>query len=147
MLGIWFIAAIAFGAQAAERYVGTVIKVETAPAALLIQLDGGTQKWVALQSDTNLLRVAPGEKDLTRAAKLRFEEVREGDRVLARAEGEPAIAGQIVVLSQGDLARKQQNERDDWKKRGVSGRVASVNPETGEVTVNTAARFGSAPLW
>ena len=49
--------------------------------------------------------------------------MREGDRVLARAEGEPAIAGQIVVLSQGDLARKQQTERDDWKKRGVSGRV------------------------
>lgn len=152
MLALWLTAAtasmVAAGAwatpEAAERHVGTVLKTETSPPALLMQLDGGGEKWMAVPSDIDVLRVAPGERDLAKAAKLKFDEVRAGDRVLVRAEGEPAIARQIVVLSQGDLERQRQAERDDWKKRGVSGRVSAVNPETGEVSVLTAARSESA---
>jgi hypothetical protein len=152
MLALWLTVAtasmVAAGAWAApvaaERHVGTVLKAETSPPALLMQLDGGGEKWMAVPSDTDVLRVAPGEKDLAKAAKLKFDEVRAGDRVLVRAEGEPAVARQIVVLSQGDLERQRQAERDDWRKRGVSGRVSAVNPETGEVSILTAARFGSA---
>jgi hypothetical protein len=131
---------------AAERYVGTVGKVEASPPALLIHLDGGGQKWIGVSPDTAMLRVAPGEKDIATAPRLRLDEVQAGDRVLVRTDGEPAIAGQVLVLSQSDLARKQQAERDDWKKRGVSGQVTAIAPDSGEVTINTAARLGSATV-
>ena len=144
MLALWLTAAMAAAgapAVAAERYVGTVLKLEAAPPAVLVQLDGGGEKWVAASSDAEVLRVTPGEKDLAKAAKQTLGEVRAGDRILVRttgAGGEPAIAGQIIVLSQGDLARQRESERDDWRRRGVSGRVSAVNPETGEVSISTA---------
>src|SRR5664279_1905992 len=108
MLALWLTVAAAMamaagGTSAAppaeERHVGTVLKVETSPPALLIQLDGGGEKWVAVPPGADVLRVASGEKDLAKAAKLKFDEVRAGDRVLVRAEGEPALARQVVVLS------------------------------------------------
>ena len=153
MLALWLTVAAAMamaagGASAAppaeERHVGTVLKVETSPPALLIQLDGGGEKWVAVPPGADVLRVASGEKDLAKAAKLKFDEVRAGDRVLVRAEGEPALARQVVVLSQSDLERQRQAERDDWKKRGVSGRVTAVNAETGAVSMQIAGRAESA---
>ncbi|MBS1856482.1 MAG: hypothetical protein JST11_14030 [Acidobacteria bacterium] len=141
-----FVLAVTAVAAAAERYVGTVAKVETSPPSLLIQLDGGGQKWVAVPPETPVLRIAPGEKDLSRATKLAFGDVRAGDRILARAEGEPGIAGQILMLSQGDLAQKQQAEREDWKRRGISGKVISVNSEAGEIAITTATREGAAAV-
>ncbi len=126
-------------AVGAERYVGTIGKLEASPPAIAIQLDGGGQKWVAVPPEAAVLRVAPGERNLSGAAKLKFDELRMGDRILVRAEGEPAIASQVLVLSLSDLTQKQQAERDNWRKRGISGRVLDVNPQTGDVTIATAA--------
>ncbi len=133
-------------ASAAERYVGTVGKLETSPPTISIELDGGGQKWVAVPPETSLLRVAPGEKNLAGAARLRFDELRSGDRVLVRAEGEPAIASQVLVLSLDDLAQRQKAERDDWKNRGVSGRVLAVDSQNGAITIGAAAGMESAPV-
>jgi hypothetical protein len=120
--------------------------VEVSPPSLLIQLDGGGQKWVAVPPETPVLRIAPGEKDLSRALRLGFGDLRAGDRILARVEGEPAIAGQVLMLSQGDLAQKQQAERDDWKRRGISGKVTAANSEAGEVEIATASRNETATV-
>jgi len=133
-------------AAAAERYVGTVAKLETSPPAMSIELDAGGQKWVAVPPEASLLRVAPGETNLSGAAKLRFDELRAGDRVLVRAEGEPPIASQILVLSLDDLAQKQKAERADWKNRGVSGRVLAVDSQNGAITIAAAAGTESAPV-
>ncbi len=131
---------------AAERYVGTVEKLETSPPAISILLDGGGRQWVAVPPETALLRVAPGVKSLQGAVKLNFEELRTGDRILVRADREPTIASQILVLTVQDLAQKQKAERDDWKSRGVSGRVLRVDSQSGEVTIATAVHSASGPM-
>jgi hypothetical protein len=138
--------AVSISGQAAERYVGTVEKLENSPPAISIQLDGGGRKWVAVPPETAVLRVAPGEKNLAAAARLKFEELRTGDRILVRAEGEPAVASQVLVLSLQDLAQKQKAERDDWKNRGVSGRVLRVDSQNGEVMIAAAGYLSSAPV-
>ena len=45
-------------------------------------------------------------------------------------------------MSKADLAKKQQQERAEWQKRGVSGIVASVNPSTQEITVSSRSLMG-----
>jgi len=45
-------------------------------------------------------------------------------------------ASSVVVMKQGDVAQKQQHEREDWQRRGAGGIVSGVNPATGVITVS-----------
>src|SRR5204863_9263954 len=53
-------------------------------------------------------------------------------------------AAQLVIMSKADVAKKQEQERAEWRKRGVSGIVASVNPSTQEITVSSKSLMGPA---
>ncbi len=125
------------------RYMGAVAKVESGSRALLVQLDGGGEKWIGVPQALEALRVAPGERDIAKAVRIAFEEVRAGDRVLVRSASvtsDVVIATQLVVISQADLLRQQHAERADWKARGISGKVTALRAETGEVTITTNPR-------
>ena len=61
-----------------------------------------------------------------KAATIALTDVSVGDRVLARgkpADNQGVAANLIVVMSQGDIAKKQADERADWDRRGVAGLV------------------------
>jgi hypothetical protein len=49
----------------------------------------------------------------------------------------------VVVMSKADLAKKQEQERAEWRRRGVSGIVASLNPSTQEITVSSRTLAGA----
>ena len=51
---------------------------------------------------------------------------------------------QLVVMSKADLAKKQEQERAEWRRRGVSGIVSSVNPSTREITVSSRSLMGQS---
>ena len=130
-----------------QRYVGVVEKVEPGSRALLVGLDAGGEKWIGVPQTIEVLRISPGEKDIAKSVKMPFEHVRAGDRTVIRCASptaDIAIAEQVVVMTQADLARQQQAERADWKARGISGKVTAVSAETGEVTITTAPRPVSA---
>src|SRR5207245_11468395 len=42
-----------------------------------------------------------------------------------------------------DLAKKQEKERIEWRKRGISGIVASLNTSTKEITVSSRSLVGA----
>jgi hypothetical protein len=44
-------------------------------------------------------------------------------------------------MKQGDIAQKQQQEREDWQKRGVGGIVKSVDAASGTVVVASGSRM------
>src|SRR5437660_11969610 len=46
-------------------------------------------------------------------------------------------------MSKADVAKKQEQERAEWRKRGVSGIVTSVNPSTKEITVSSRSLAGT----
>jgi Cu/Ag efflux protein CusF len=41
----------------------------------------------------------------------------------------------IVVMTKGDLAKKQEAERAEWRKRGILGVITALKPETKEITI------------
>jgi len=127
--------------------IGEVKAIDGATNQMVVRADNGVLFTVTLSDRTQYLRVAPGETSLAKAAKITLADVGGGDRVLARGRGAadqktvPAL--QVVVMSKADLAKKQEQERAEWRRRGVSGIVASLNPSTQEITVSSRTMAGT----
>lgn len=126
--------------------IGEVKVIDPPAKQLIIKTDAGSLVTVALGDKTVYMRLAPGEKTLTNAAKITFPEVGEGDRVWARGKvaddhkSVPATA--LIVMNKVDIAKKQEGERAEWKKRGIVGIVTALKPETKEMTISVRSFAG-----
>ena len=112
-------------------------------ATLTVKSDTGDLRQVAVPSTAALLRVAPGAKDLSAAATISFSDLASGDRVLVKLDpastAATAQALRVVVITQSDLAQKQQKEREDWQQRGVGGLVKSVDAASGVIVLTSGS--------
>ncbi len=127
------------------RLVGTA-KVIT-PDSLTVASDSGTEARVMLNASTRLLRVAPGQKDLSGATPIQLQDIQTGDRILVRArpsdDAKTLIATSIVVMKQSDISERRERERADWQRRGVGGLVKSVDPAAAVVTISSTGFAGT----
>jgi hypothetical protein len=132
------------GGTQVARAVGT-IKIIQGDSLTLVADSGGEIK-STLSGSTKILRVPPGEKDLTNAVPLTAQDLQPGDRVLVRgqasADGHSIAALAVMVMKQGDLSAKQQHDREDWQKRGVGGLVDAVDAASGTITISSGG-FGA----
>lgn len=129
-------------AQAVSK-VGTVTKIDPASKELTLKTDQGPEVMVTLAPTASFRRVPPGTTDLKKAATITFDEIAQGDRVLARGkagEDDKTLAATLIVdMSKADLAKAHAAEEADWEKRGVVGIVTTVAPDFVAVSVNTPA--------
>jgi hypothetical protein len=117
------------------KSVGTVKSVNG--NALVLTLDTGTETTVTVADSARILRTLPGQTDLKSATPITTADIQVGDRVLARgqaSENATLVASSIIVMSKTDIAQRQQQERDEWRK-GVGGIVKSVDSSDGTVTL------------
>jgi hypothetical protein len=125
--------------------VGTVKVV--AGNAITLTTDAGATVKVVVQDSTRMVRTAPGQKDLKDAAPAQLQDVQAGDRILARGklsgDGNSVLAISIVVMKAGDIAARQQQERDDWQKRGIGGLVTAIDGGKGTITISISTVGGS----
>ena len=126
------------GAQVAKA-VGTIKSIQ--PGSIIVSVESGGEVTATLAASTKILRVPPGEKDLKNATALQVQDLQTGDRVLVRgqasADGHGIAALAVIVMKQGDVAAKQQHDRDDWQKRGVGGLVTKVDAAAGTITISS----------
>src|SRR3989440_7583437 len=126
--------------------IGEVKNIDTATNQMIVRAESGVLSTVILNEETQYKRMAPGARSLTGAADITLADVGSGDRVWARwrpgTDQTTVPAAQLVVMSKADLAKKQEAERAEWRKRGVSGIVSSVNPSTREITVSSSSLTG-----
>ena len=126
--------------------LGKVTEKNAAAGTLTVKTDAGSVVLVNTTEKTTFDRMPPGETDRTKAIKTSLTEITVGDGVYVRgfvaADRKSVPAQQIVVVSQSDIAQKQEKERMEWRRRGVSGIVASTNPATKEVTITSRALMG-----
>jgi len=140
-------ASLALGqAAATSSTMGAVTKIDADSKTIVLKTDAGAEVMVMMQPTVSYRRVAPGETDLRNAATIALSDISVGDRVLARgrSENQMVSAALIVVMSQGDIAKKQASEQADWDKRGVTGLVTSV--AAGSVTVSSRTLAGNAQV-
>jgi len=125
---------------ALKQVIGEVTSIDAAAKQIKLKGDDGAAYTVILGDATSFLRVAPGEKDLKKAAKIAFTDVMVGDRALALEKDDTAPARAVVIMTKGDLAQKHERDRADWQKRGIVGVVAALNAANKEVTITTRGR-------
>ncbi|MGO9647904.1 MAG: hypothetical protein ACLPOO_07610 [Terriglobales bacterium] len=132
-------------AAAIVKPVGTVKAI--AGNAITLTTDAGAAVNVVVGESTRMVRTAPGQKDLKGAIPARLQDVQVGDRILARgtasSDGGSVLATVVIVMKAADIASKQQQERDDWQKRGIGGLVTAVDAANGNVTISISTLGGS----
>jgi len=138
--------ALAQDSAAPKQVNGTVTKIDAGANELVMKADSGGDVKVTLAPKHALRKVALGETDLRKAAVIEFKDIAVGDRVAARGieTGDTIAASLIAVMSSSDVAKKQEEDRADWDKRGVNGIVTAVSPES--VTVNMRTLAGAKTI-
>ena len=132
----------------ATRVLGKVAEINAAAGRMTVKTDAGSIVTVNISEKTTFERMPPGETDRSKAIKTSLAEITVGDGVYARgfvaADRKSVPAQQIVVVSQSDIAKKQEQERAEWRRRGISGIVSALNPQTREVTISSRSLMGAA---
>jgi len=128
-------------APAATFTTGTVTKVDAAAKSLTLKTEAGTEFIVTLDTKSTVRSIPLGVTDLTKATVIQIGDVKVGDRVQARGkvEDQKVTATSLLVMSQSEVAKKQQADQADWDKRGVSGLVTSVSGDSVTIGVRTLA--------
>ena len=140
-MAVFVCATLAAQGQAAARFMGSVTAISG--NTLTVKTDAGDQRQVEVPAEATLKRIEPGQKDLNSAATMALSDLAVGDRVLVKldpnATGATPQASLVVAIKQADVAKKQQQDREDWQKRGVAGLVKSVDTTAGNIVVTTGA--------
>ncbi len=129
---------------ALKSVIGEVSSIDAGNKQIKLKADDGASYTVTLTDATSFLRIPPGETDIKKAAKIAFTDVAVGDRALARGplddQTKTVPARTIVIMTKGDVAQKQAQERADWQRRGIVGVVTALDPATKQVTITTRGR-------
>lgn len=127
-----------------KSVIGEVTALDVAAKQIKVKADNGTIYTIALTDNTSYLRIPPGEKDLKNAAKIALTDVAMGDRLLARGvltdETKSVAARTVVIMTKADLAKKHEQDRAEWQKRGVAGTITALSADAKEITINTHRR-------
>jgi Cu/Ag efflux protein CusF len=131
----------------AKYALGEVKTIDAAAKQITIKTDAGATVAITVTDKTAYKRLAPGETSLTNATDITFADVSEGDRIMARGtvdvEHKSVPALQVIVMTKGDLAKKQDAERAEWRRRGIVGVITALKPDTREITITHRAMAGS----
>ena len=135
-------------AQAGPSTLRTVGSIKAiTDNGITLASDSGEEIKVTLQDSAQIVRVAPGEKDLKNATPVQKQDLQVGDRILVRGKPGPdphsVSAAAVIVMKQADVASKRQQEREDWQKRGVGGLVTALDASTGTITISMMSFSGT----
>lgn len=131
-------------ARASQHLIGEVTALDPAGGQITVKTDAGSSVNVTTNEKTIYRRVPPGQTSLAGAETITRADVRAGDRVLVPngAAASPGPARQVIVMAREAIASKRTQEQQDWRARGVRGRVAAVDPAKKEITVETGGPRG-----
>ena len=132
---------------AAKHAIGEVKSIDAAAKQITIQTEAGSTVMVSVSDKTTYKKLAPGEKTLTNATDVTFADVAEGDRIMARGtvsedrKSVPAL--QVIVMTKGDITKKHEAERLEWRRRGILGVITALKPDTKEITISHRTMAGA----
>lgn len=123
------------------RYLGTIKSIQG--NKLVLSTDEGADVTAVVVEGARMLRVEPGERDLSHAVPLELSDLAAGDRIRIRGrnapDGKSVYALEVIAIKHLDIQAKQERERADWQKRGIGGLVKAVDPATNTLTLTVSA--------
>jgi hypothetical protein len=131
----------------AKYAIGEIKSIDATAKQLTIKTDAGSMVTVSLTDKTIYKKLAPGETSLTNATDVTFADLAEGDRIMASGnvatdlKSVPAV--KVYVMTKGDLAKKADAERAEWRRRGILGVITALKPDTKEITITHRTMAGN----
>jgi hypothetical protein len=133
--------AAALCAQTSKTILGTVTEFKTNSFEMGVKSDTGETEFFPFGTDTQVVQIPPGERDLGKAAPVAVTGILQGDRVMVSFAAGMREARRIVLISSRDIVKRNEAEKLDWKTRGISGIATSQNAR--EITVEVRTPQGS----
>ena len=132
------------------RVFGKITEINAPAGVMTVKTDAGSVVSVKLNEKTTYERMPVGETDRSKAVTIGLTEIAVGDGVYVKgyvAEDRKSVPAQkVTIVSQSEIAKKQDKERAEWRARGLSGVIAALNPQTKEITLTTRTAAGSTPV-
>jgi len=122
--------AVSMYAQKPTAILGSISSFKAEDAVVVVKPDKTDAVDVKLTPETIFQRVAPGERDLKKAATMKMTDMAIGDRVLVSFKPGTSDATRILVMSATDISKRNEADSLDWTKRGISGVVAAKTGNT-----------------
>jgi RNase P/RNase MRP subunit p29 len=126
---------------------GDVVSV-TESKIVLKTKDGDVD--AVISASTDFKRVPPENPVLKAAVASQLSDISEGDKLLVTGvfgdDKKVLPARAVYLMSKSDIAQKNAKETERWATRGISGRVASVNPTTNQVTIEVRGLMNSTSV-
>ena len=102
---------------------------------------------IPLSAKTVYKRVSAEKPDLASAAAVTLEEISVGDKVavsvLIGADKKPQAARTVYLMTKADISQKQTKESQEWRTRGIAGRVTAVDALAGKISVEQRGLMGA----
>lgn len=124
---------------------GDVVSI-TATSIILKTKDGEVN--ATLSDKTEFKRVPPGATSITAAAVAStLDEIAVGDRLVvsgilsADKKSIPALS--VFLMTSADISQQKKAESQKWATRGISGRVAAANADTGKLSIEVRGLMGT----
>jgi Cu/Ag efflux protein CusF len=134
----------------AKYAIGEVKGIDAAAKQLTIKTDAGSMVTVSLTDKTTYKKLAPGQTTLDNSTDVTLADLAEGDRIMARgtvaADQKTVPAVMVIVMTKGDLAKKAEAERAEWRRRGILGVITALKPETKEITITHRTMAGNQSI-
>src|SRR5690349_9489919 len=100
----------ALAGQTQRSTLGTVTEFKMSSLEIGLKPDEGGSTYFRVSPDTEVLQVQPGERDLSRAKKVRVTDLALADRVLVTFAAGMPEARRIVLISAADIAKRNEAE-------------------------------------
>jgi hypothetical protein len=92
-----------------------------------------------LSDKTQYFRVPPENPTLKAAVAAAVSDIGVGDKLLVTGilsdDKKTIPAKSVYLITKSDIVGKQAKEKEEWRTRGISGRVVSYNPQTNIISV------------
>ena len=131
-----------------DSVVGAIIEIDKAKRTATLKTDSGESVKLTTDASTTCLRIPAGERTLSKAEPIKFDDISVADRILAHGAKTNSgfVAQRLIVMPVAEVARKREHDLDEWKQRGVGGVVREVNAQTGGIVLelrgaNTGTRL------
>ena len=133
----FLLTATVLAAQQPARLLGTVTANDG--KAIQVTTDQGQKTTVLPTPQARVQKVAPGERDLSKAQTITLADLRNGDRVIVRGAAADGgiLADSLIVMTAREISQKNDAERQMWRDRGVFGVVESVDARDRQVKLRT----------
>jgi len=123
--------------QPIAKRIGTIKAIDA--SHMMLATSSGPEVAVTVESSARILRLAPGDTNLKNATPVQLGDLQTGDTVRVRGtasdDGRSFSALEVIVITRAAVAAAGDQVRQDWQKRGMGGRVESVDPANNNVTI------------